>query len=178
MSSATTPDASHLDRFDRTLAFVKESLAPPAQILDIGPDNVLARQLRGAGYVVENTGPVDLDEVPRVVAGPADALTAFEVLEHVVNPMEVLRSATAPRLFASVPLRLWFASAYRSPTDPWDRHYHEFEDWQFDWLLDRSGWDVVRRARWVPRKLGVPLGVRPLLRRVTPRWYVVEAHRR
>jgi hypothetical protein len=28
-------------------------------------------------------------------------------------------------------------SAYRSKTDMWDRHYHEFEDWQLDWLLEK-----------------------------------------
>ena len=39
-----------------------------------------------------------------------------------------------------VPLNLWFASAYRNKTDLWDRHYHEFEDWQFDWLLEKAGW--------------------------------------
>jgi hypothetical protein len=26
--------------------------------------------------------------------------------------------------------------AYRSKTDMWDR-YHEFEDWQLDWLLEK-----------------------------------------
>lgn len=178
MSSATHPNAAHLDRFERTLAFVGESLAPPARLLDVGPDNVLAETFREAGYVVENTGTVDLDDAPEAAAGDADALTAFEVLEHLVNPLGVLRAAGAPRLFASVPLRLWFAAAYRHPTDPWDRHYHEFEPWQFDWLLDKGGWDVVRRETWTPSKTGVPTGVRPLLRKVTPRWYVVEARRR
>jgi hypothetical protein len=32
---------------------------------------------------------------------------------------------------------LWFSPAYRSKTDMWDRHYHEFEDWQLDWLLEK-----------------------------------------
>lgn len=178
MSSATSPNAAHLDRFDRTLAFVQTALAPPARLLDVGPDNVLAQAFRDAGYDVENTGEADLDDAPEAAAPEADAVTAFEVLEHLVNPLGVLRAARAPRLFASVPLRLWFATAYRNPTDPWDRHYHEFEPWQFDWLLDKGGWDVVRRETWTPAKTGVPLGLRPLLRKVTPRWYVVEAVRR
>ena len=94
-----------------------------------------------------------------------------------MNPLGVLRASPARRLFASVPLRLWFATAYRNDADAWDRHYHEFEDWQFDWLLESAGFEVVRRERWTPRRQGVPLGVRPLLRRVTPRWYAVEARR-
>jgi len=72
-------------------------------------------------------------------------------------------------------LRLWFAKAYCNPTDPWDRHFHEFEDWQFDWLLERSGWRIVRTEKWV--SYTSKLGVRPLLRRFTPRYYAVEAIR-
>ena len=178
MSSATAPDPAHLDRFERTLAFVGASVAPPARLLDLGPDNALARAFRQRGYAVGNTGTTDLDDEPGAAAGAADALTGFEILEHLVNPLGVLRAATAPRLFVSVPRRLWFAPAYRSPSDPWDRHFHEFEDWQFDWLLDKAGWDVVRRERWTPRRAGLPLGLRPILRTVTPRWYVVEAVRR
>ena len=178
MSSATAPNDSHYDRFERTVEFVEASLAPPAHLLDVGPDNVLARRFRERGYTVANTGLADLDDGPEAAAGEADALTAFEVLEHLVNPLGVLRASTAPRLFASVPLRLWFSSAYRHPTDPWDRHYHEFEPWQFDWLVEKGGWDIVRRETWTPRRTGVPLGLRPLLRKVTPRWYVVEAVRR
>lgn len=177
MSSVTDPSPSHRDRFARTLAFVRQSLPPPARLLDVGPDNALAGELRAAGYAVENTGLADLDDHPEAAAAPADALVAFEVLEHLVNPLGVLRASPARRLFATVPRRLWFATAYRDDTDPRDRHYHEFEDWQFDWLLEKAGFEVVRRERWTPAHQGVPLGVRPLLRRVTPRWYAVEARR-
>ena len=43
---------------------------------------------------------------------------------------------------ASVPLRLWFANAYRNKSDQRDQHFHEFEDWQFDWLLEKAGWKI------------------------------------
>jgi hypothetical protein len=23
------------------------------------------------------------------------------------------------------------------------KHYHEFEDWQLDWLLEKTGWKIV-----------------------------------
>jgi hypothetical protein len=79
-------------------------------------------------------------------------------------------------LVASVPIRLWFSTAYRSKTDPWDRHYHEFEDWQFDWLLEKSGWEIKDRAKWTnPVK---KIGIRPLLRSFTPRYYIVYAERK
>ena len=61
------------------------------------------------------------------------------------------------------------------PPDPWGRHFHEFEDWQFDWLLEKAGGRVVRSEKWTsPSRV---LGFRPLLRRITPRYYAVEAER-
>ena len=173
----TPPNPAHERRFRLTHDFVSASLPAPARLLDVGSDNEMARRMRAAGYTVENTDG-DLDDHPDVAAKEAEAVTAFEILEHLVNPLGVLRAATAPRLFATVPMRLWFARAYQNPRDPWDRHYHEFEDWQFDWLLDKAGWTVVRRERWISPPSGLAFGVRPLLRRVTPRWYAVEAVRR
>ena len=174
--SRPTDTHPHADRFARTIEFMRSSVAPPAALLDIGGDNPMAQHLRATGYQVTNTEG-DLDDTPEAASGHADAATAFEIFEHLVNPLSVLRSVTAPKLFASVPLRLWFSSAYRSATDPWDRHYHEFEDWQFDWLLEKAGWTIVRCEHWVPKARGIPLGVRPVLRRFTPRWYIVEAKR-
>jgi len=55
------------------------------------------------------------------------------------------------------------------------RTYHEFEDWQFDWLLEHSGWKIVRTEKWT--SYGAYNGIRPLLRRFTPRYYAVEAAR-
>ena len=119
----------------------------------------------------------DLDlDLKNVQETHAEVVTAFEILEHLVAPFNVLRAIPGDKLLASVPLRLWFASAYRSRTDPWDRHYHEFEDWQFDWLLEKAGWQVKDRLQWTHpvRKIGF----RPLLRRFTPRYYLVYAERK
>lgn len=163
-------------RFRKTLRFVTETLPAPARLLDLGASNELSRHFEQAGYDVQNTEG-DLDEVPEVAAlEGVEAVTAFEILEHLVSPYNVLREIHAPRLFASVPLRLWFSKAYRNPTDPWDRHFHEFEDWQFDWLLEKAGWKIVRREHWKNETASLT-GIRPLLRRLTPRWYIVEAVR-
>ncbi|MEM1095243.1 MAG: methyltransferase [Bacteroidota bacterium] len=169
-------NASRELRFDRTLAFLRATLPAPARVLDLGPDNPLAGRMRSLGYDVVNTGLTDLDEHPEVVEGlQADAVTAFEILEHLVSPMPLLRALEPTRLFASIPLRLWFATAYRNPNDRWDQHYHEFEDWQFDWLLEKGGWTNVRTEKWTsPTAIN---GIRPLLRRFTPRYYVVESRR-
>lgn len=164
-------------RFEKSFAFLKRSLPPPARLLDLGPTNPLADMLREAGYeVLHTTGDLD-DDFLQVESFEVDAVTAFEILEHLVAPLNVLRATRAPRLFASIPLRLWFAPAYRNLEDPWDRHYHEFESWQFDWLLEKAQWEAIRTEKWKPKHMGFPKGIRPLLRRVTPRWYAVEAIR-
>lgn len=161
-------------RYERTRRFLAGAIAPPAALHDLGPPNPLGMLLAADGYGLTNTD-VDLDVEPEAAAAQADAVTAFEVLEHLVSPLPVLRAIQAPRLVATVPLRLWFAPAYRSATDPWDRHYHEFEDWQFDWLLEKAGWRIVHTEKWTSPTGW--LGVRPLLRQFTPRYYAVVAER-
>ena len=170
-----SPSPSLERRYTRTLSFLLESIAPPGRILDLGPPNPMAARMAEQGFTVFNTQG-DLDLQPEIVAShDVETVTAFEILEHLVAPFNVLRELPGDRLFATVPLRLWFASAYRNPTDPWDRHFHEFEDWQFDWLLEKSGWTVVRRLRWPAPT--ARLGLRPLLRRFVDRYYAVEAIR-
>ncbi|NQU87722.1 MAG: methyltransferase, partial [Mariniphaga sp.] len=72
-----------------------------------------------------------------------EVVTALEILEHLVSPFSVLRNLPGKKLIATVPLRLWFKSAYKNTNDTWDCHYHEFEDWQFDWLFQKSGWNII-----------------------------------
>lgn len=161
-------------RFSNTLRFLHGVSSPPARILDLGTPNDLGRRMAGAGYEVMNTEG-DLEEATGEIGTDVDIVTAFEILEHLVTPYNVLRAIQAPRLVATVPLRLWFAPAYCNPDDPWDRHFHEFEDWQFDWLLEHAGWRIVRTEKWV--SYGALTGIRPVLRRFTPRYYAVEAVR-
>jgi len=104
-----------------------------------------------------------------------DAVTAFEICEHLVAPFNVLNAIKANKLIATVPLKLWFANAYKSDTDKWDRHFHEFEDWQFDWLLEKSGWNIKEAKKWTSPINKV--GFRPILRKYTPRYYAVYAER-
>ena len=164
-------------RFKKTLAFVSQTLPTGSKVLDIGTPNELSQFMTDAGYEMSNTDGTDLDTHPESVQReePLDAITAFEIFEHLINPMGVLKELPAKRLYASIPMRLWFSKAYRNKNNEWDQHYHEFEDWQFDWLLKKSGWRIVRREKWTNPAL-VP-GFRPLLRTITPRYYIVEAVR-
>lgn len=163
-------------RFKLTLQFLKKQISTSETILDLGVKNPFSEIMISEGYAVENTKGEDLDEDRSTIENSsADVVTAFEIFEHLLSPYEVLKSIKSKKLVISVPLRLWFASAYRSKTDKWDRHYHEFEDWQLDWLLEKTGWKIIERQQWTnPVK---KFGIRPFLRRFTNRYYIVYAER-
>ncbi len=163
-------------RYEHTIKFLQKVLPAPATILDLGIRNPFCEIMEQHGYKVINTKGEDLDLLPEVVkAHKIDAVTAFEIFEHLIAPFNVLRAIESTKLIATIPLNLWFAKAYQSKTDQWDRHYHEFEDWQFDWLLEKSGWQIKETEKWTsPIK---QIGFRPILRRYTPRYYAVYAER-
>jgi hypothetical protein len=163
-------------RYDHTIDFLESVLPAPAKILDLGVRNELSEILESRGYTVFNTQGEDLDfEFLNVKNIEVDAVTSFEIFEHLIAPFNVLRAIKANKLITTIPLKLWFASAYRSKTDKWDRHYHEFEDWQFDWLLEKSGWNIKKNEKWTSPINKI--GLRPILRKYTPRYYAVYAER-
>ncbi|GAA4239992.1 MULTISPECIES: methyltransferase [Winogradskyella] len=163
-------------RFKLTLQFLQKHVNLSDSILDLGVKNPFSEIMISEGYSVENTTGKDLDEErSEIEDSSAKVVTAFEIFEHFLSPYEVLKSIKADRILISVPLKLWFASAYRSKTDMRDRHYHEFEDWQLDWLLEKTGWIIKDRQKWTnPVK---KFGIRPILRHFTPRYYIVYAER-
>ena len=128
--------------------------------------------MKEEGFSVKNTTGEDLDENLMVFQNQKEAVvTAFEIFEHLLNPYTILKEIQSDKLFISIPMRLWFSPAYRSKRDLWDRHYHEFEDWQLDWLLEKTGWKIIDRQKWTnPVK---KFGIRPLLRYFTNRYYIV-----
>ncbi len=177
MESQFTINESMLKRYNKTLSFIQKHLPDERKVLDLGVTNPFSDILRKKGYEVFNTQGEDLDLEPEVVKHfeGIEFVTALEICEHLINPMGVLSQLPCDKLIASVPLSLWFAKAYRSKTDPWDRHFHEFEDWQFDWLLEKSGWEVKASETWTSPT--GQIGIRPILRKFTPRYYIVYAER-
>ena len=164
-------------RYKHTLEFLRKHIDTNESILDLGVHNPFTKIMQQEGYQVNNTSGEDLDvDFSAVVDTDADVLTAFEIFEHLLAPLHLLSNSKSKKLVASIPLKLWFSPAYRSKTDKWDRHYHEFEDWQFDWLLEKAGWEIQDSMKWTnPVK---KIGLRPLLRLFTPRYYIVYATRK
>ncbi len=177
MESQFRINKSMTSRYEKTLTFIQKHLPGKTRVLDLGIPNPFSDILKGKGYEVFNTHGEDLDLQPETVKQyeNIDFVTALEICEHLINPMGVLSALPCNKLVASIPLSLWFAKAYRSNSDPWDRHFHEFEDWQFDWLLEKSGWKVMDSEKWTSPT--GQLGIRPFLRKITPRYYIVYAER-
>lgn len=163
-------------RFQLTLDFLLKHVNTSESILDLGVSNPLSKILQEKGYQVENTSGEDLDDDVSAIADfKGEVVTAFEIFEHMVNPYGVLKAIPCDKLLVSVPLKIWFSSAYRNPDDVRDQHYHEFEDWQLDYLLNKAGWKIKDSMKFTnPTK---KIGIRPILRRFTHRYYLVYCER-
>jgi len=173
----TDNNAALSKRMTNTLRFAGEHLAKDTNVLDLGVPSLLSAKMIAQGLRVTNTDTdVDLDLDYSVVENDAfEAVTAFEILEHLVSPFPLLKNIKAPKLLASIPLKLWFVSAYWNDDNPYDCHYHEFESRQFDMLLNKAGWKILKSEKWTSAPTS--LGIRPLLRRITPRYYIVYCER-
>lgn len=152
-------------RFAVTLGFLAPLAAP---VLDLGPPNALAREMeRRFGVRVEHTDAHDLDReaLPGFRAGPWATITAFEILEHVMNPLFVLDGCRAVLrgdgvLYVTVPRRHpheWLFG--KSP-----EHFHEFAPDELRWVVEKAGFEIERfemanTSEWT-------VGVRPVLRRM------------
>ena len=163
-------------RFKITLEFLEKHVSKNESILDLGVENPFSQIMKEAGYQVQNTSGKDLDDdVSEIEHFKGDVVTAFEIFEHLVSPYTSLKAIPCDKAVISVPLKLWFASAYRNKNDIRDQHYHEFEPWQLDYVLEKAGWKVVDSLKFTnPIK---KLGIRPLLRSFTDRYYLVYCER-
>ena len=177
VQSSGTHNKSLITRFKRTLDFMEDLDLRSSNILNLGPKNPLSDFLIENGYKITNTKvnqDLDLDfEI--VKSKEFDVVVGFEILEHLVSPFPLLKAIGAKKLVLSVPLSLWFAKAYWNKNDPYDRHYHEFEPRQLRMLLNKANWKIVKEQKYT--SLVHKIGVRPLLRMITPRYYFVYCER-
>ena len=164
-------------RYQKTLSFMKRNLKDGVKLLDLGTENPFTPYLKEAGYSVVNTQGENLDtDYQKYTDTDAECVTAFEIFEHMLAPFNILNGLKTKKLIASVPLKLWFADAYWNDKDDWDKHYHEFEPRQFDFLLQKTGWKIKDSELWTSADWN-QLGIRPLLRHFTPRYYIVYCER-
>ena len=163
-------------RYQITTDFIKKFVDKNELILDLGIENPLSKILKNNGYNIINTSGEDLDiDQSAVKETNATVVTAFQIFEHLLNPFQLLMSIKANKLVCSVPLSLWFSKAYRNSKDTRDNHFHEFEDWQFRLLLQKTGWKIIEEKKFTnPVK---KIGLRPLLRLFTNRYLIIYAEK-
>lgn len=161
-------------RFKKSLQFLKENIPADLKILDLGTPNKLTKLIKEEGYTVFNTSGEDFDfEYKKVIQSyNVDCYVSFEVFEHLLAPFNILNEIEKGKLVCSVPLRVWFSKAYWNEEKEWDRHFHEFEQRQFDWLLEKTGWEIKKREKWTSPDQ-YRLGIKPLLRLFFPSYYFV-----
>lgn len=177
VASTTKYDSFHNTRFLKTISFLNQFDLKSDQVLNLGPENPLSILLREEGYHIDDTKEgVDLDLDFSVVSTKKyNTVFAFEILEHLVSPFPLLKSIKADKLVVTVPLSLWFAKAYWNEKDPYDRHYHEFEPRQLEMLLNKAGWEI-KSQEFHTSEIN-QIGIRPFLRKITPRYYFVYCER-
>jgi hypothetical protein len=164
-------------RYKKTMTFLKAHLPMDVRILDLGTPNPFSELMKMEGYNVQNTGGEDLDVDFKIVNNfEVDCYTSFEFFEHLLAPFNILSEIKQGKLVVSVPLKVWFSKAYWNEKEEWDRHYHEFEPRQFDWLLQKSGWKIIKAETWTSPDKFRP-GIRPLLRYIWPSYYFVYAEK-
>ena len=173
MSTSFTHNKRHL----KTISFLKKHLNKNDLILDLGSKNELSEKISSLGYNITNTKGENLDDdYLKYCNKKYDCITAFEIFEHMLSPFNILKNIKSDKLIASVPLKLLFASAYWNEKDDFDKHYHEFEIKQFNFLLRQTNWKIMDYQLWTspdPFKIGI----RPILRYLYKRYYIVYCER-
>lgn len=168
----STYESYRKKRYKKTLRFLQQHIPSGSTILDLGTPNPFSEIMSQNGYIVRNTTGEDLDvDFDKINQDDIEVVTAFEIFEHLFAPFNVLQQIKADKIIISIPLKLWFTDAYWGKDD-WDKHYHEFEPKQLDFLLQRTGWEIKASEKWTssnPWKIGV----RPILRHFYPRYYIV-----
>ena len=165
LDEAYLNDPAHPIRWKRTLEFLQGSSHSASRLfsgLDLGERTPFTDMLeQHFGCPFENTS-VDLDIDP--LAGSFGLVTAFEVLEHLYNPLHALLEVRHllvgddARLFVSMPL--WKPSYLASPD-----HFHEMSRSEALSLFSRAGFAVLRSTEFrIRHPLFYLTGVKPLLR--------------
>ena len=169
-------DPAHAMRWEKSVAFLRGSGISGRSVsagLDIGDRTPMTGMLEELFACRFETTTVDLDT--GALDGCYPVVTAFEVLEHLFNPLhlmlevrKVLAPGPASRLFVSTPA--WKPLFLQSPD-----HFHEMPRRSLESLFDRAGFTVVRRDAFRIRPFRFCLtGIRPLLRCIFERICIYE----
>jgi len=141
-------------RYNHTLGFITNL---HGEILDCGERNLLTSLIEDKFKIKARNTEGDLDVLP--IEGKYDFVLAFEIIEHLMNPLWFLlqiKKALKPggTLYLSTPIN--------KPKYFWRHdHFHEFDEYRLNILLERAGFEVVRKER---KRFYLIAGIRPIIR--------------
>ncbi len=168
-------DEANRIRWQKTMRFVESSTfarSKAASALDLGDRTPLVGELENLFGCTFESSCCDLDV--DALSGRYDVVTAFEVLEHLFNPLHALLEArkvlSGPdsRLFVSVPAAK--PAMLASPD-----HFHEMRPQALQSLFSRAGFRVVRHDAFRIRRWPFYLtGLKPLLRAIYEKVLIYE----
>lgn len=147
-------DYQNTKRREYTLNFIT---GLQGEILDLGSRSLLGEMLETKFVCKLRNTTGDLDEI--TLSGSYDFVLAFEVIEHLMNPLNLLLEVgrvlkPCGKLYLSTPIN--------KPKFLWGKyHFHEFDEYRLGVLLERAGFRAVRKEIRRCTKLN---GIRPLIR--------------
>ena len=131
-----------LIRWEKTLAFLNEDKTVKSA-LDIGDCTPFTKNLESFFNCPFDNPNIDLDE--EHLTGEYDIITAFEVIEHLYNPLHFLMEIK--RVLKSG-ATLYLSTPKGKPYFLWsEEHFHEMGYTRLNSLINRAGFSIVRKKQ-------------------------------
>jgi len=158
-----------LIRWKKTQAFIKKYDANSG--LDIGDRTPFTEELETFFNCSFDNTVVDLDEGK--LKGKYDIVTAFEIIEHLYNPLHLLNEISNVLKKGG---KLYLSTPKGKPQYLWsEHHFHEMSDKSLRALIERAGFSIIRTEEIrIQPLLFYFTGIRPILRFIFEKHLLME----
>ena len=163
-------NAPHVEiRWKKILSFVDKFHANFG--LDIGDWTPFTDQLEAHYDCPFANTTIDLDE--EVLTGEYDVVTALEVIEHLFNPLHLLKEISGVLKEGG---KLYLSTPKGKPHFLWSKdHFHEMNEQSLMSLINRAGFKMIRKDEIRIQPLSFYFsGIRPLFRLIYERHWLME----
>ena len=163
-------NAPHVEiRWEKTLSFINKFHANLG--LDIGDRTPFTDQLEAHYHCPFANTTIDLDEGK--LTGEYDVITALEVIEHLFNPLHLLKEISS---VLKEDGKLYLSTPKGKPHFLWSKdHFHEMNEKSLMSLINRAGFKVIRKDEILIQPLSFYFrGIRPLFRLIYERHWLME----
>ena len=135
-------NAPHVEiRWKKTLSFIDKFHADSG--LDIGDRTPFTDQLEAHYNCPFANTTIDLDE--EGLTGEYDVVTAMEVIEHLFNPLHLLKEISGVLNEGG---KLYLSTPKGKPHFLWSKdHFHEMRYDRIKTLINRAGFSIVRKKQ-------------------------------